>query len=348
MLSLNDVGISIKSKAFVVAEVSGNHDGKLENAIKLIHAAKEAGAQAVKFQTYTADSLSINVDNLHFNISQNSIWREFRNTHDLYTKASTPMDWLPILFEEARKIQILPFSSPFDEKSVEILEELNCEIYKVASPEINHYPLIKRIAKTGKPTIFSLGVAPESVLEKAIRTFNEFSNSNFALLQCDTRYPAEERFANIGLLPYLQRKFDCVVGISDHTTNSKVVEVAIGAGAKIFEKHIKLSADIGIDREFSLTPSEFKTYVSRIRDAELILGDPKFRYSEKDKFYLQNSRSIYASNSIEIGQQFSSENVRIVRPGYGLDSSKIDLLLSRKSKRRINKGDPITMLDLDE
>lgn len=347
MASFANLGITKDSPAFIVAEVSGNHDGILENALKLINAAKEAGAQAVKFQTYTADSLSVDSDSPYFKVAGDSIWRGFRNTHQLYRKASTPLDWLPTLFKESRKLGILPFSSPFDEQAVDILEGLGCEIYKIASPEINHLPLIEKIAGTGKPAIFSLGVAPETTLEKAILAFAKSSKSEFALLQCDTRYPAREEFSNIALLCTLQRRYNCLVGISDHTTGEKIIDVSIGAGAKIFEKHIKLNDHIGIDKDFSLSPQEFKSYVRRIRNAEQILGKAEFRYHEDDDFFRKNSRSIFASADIEVGQQFSQVNVRIVRPGYGLDPSMLNVLLTRKSKRLIKKGEPILIQDLN-
>ena len=347
-MRLDDLKIGINFPAFVAAEISGNHGGSLSYALDLIGLASASGAQGVKFQTYTADTLSIDSNKQYFQLPSNSPWKDSENHYQLYKKAHTPWEWLPKLFEHSRKLNIIPFSSPFDESAVEFLEQLDCPMYKVASPEINHVPLLRRLAKTNKPIILSLGVASESDVSLAVEEIRKISKSEIVILQCETKYPAEPYRANLKLLWRLEKDYDCVVGISDHTIGSELVDVAIGAGSKFFEKHIKLAGKSTVDDFFSADPDEFKKYVWRIRNAESMLGEAIFRHQKDDEFRRSNSRSIFACQDINKGHIFTESNVKIVRPGYGLEPIRLYDLIGKFANRDIERGEPITEFDFHE
>lgn len=333
--------------SFIIAEISGNHNGELNTALELIESAARCGAQAVKFQTYTADTLSLDSENDFFTIDKNSPWAEYGSQFKLYKKAHTPWDWFPELFDHARDCNLIPFSSPFDETAVEFLESLSAQIYKVASPEINHIPLLQAIAKTKKPIILSLGVASQHDLKLAVRTIRELSDSQIIVLQCDTAYPSRPENANLNLLPTLRKEFNCIVGISDHTTDSSLVSVAIGAGAKVFEKHLRLEGQESVDDFFSLNESQFIEYVKQVRDAEKSLGISSFRYEESSQYRRFNTRSIFASKHIKRGEIFTNKNIKVVRPGLGLSPLYFNDLLGKRANRDIEFANPLTELDLD-
>lgn len=343
--SLDELGIGTKHRAFVVAEISGNHGGNLDIAKELILAAAQSGADAVKFQTYTADTLSIDSKNLYFKIPENSPWESFGNQYALYKESYTPWSWFPELYSTAKDLGLVPFSSPFDVSAVDFLEELDTLLYKIASPEINHIPLVQRIAETGKPIILSLGVASQEDVVDAVHEIRKYHNE-FVLLQCETKYPAAPENSNLALLQRLRHDFNCIVGLSDHTTSAEIVPTAIGAGAKVFEKHLKSDMQKSADGFFSINNSDFTRYVNEIRRAETYLGRSEYRFLKHDSYRMQNTRSIFASAEIQRGDIFSHDNIKVVRPGIGLHPRYLHQLLGTISKRNIAFGDPLSEVDL--
>jgi len=333
---------------FIVAEVSGNHSGDLDLCKKLIKEAKLAGANAVKFQTYTPDTLTLNTDSEDFLIPPESPWAHYVNQYALYQDAHTPWDWHPELFEYALSLDILAFSSPFDETAVDFLESLGCPIYKLASPEINHLPLIKRIAQTGKPIIVSLGIATEPELDDAIRAFQKYSSAEIGILHCDTNYPAPIINANLSQIEYLLEKYGHIIGYSDHTLGYSAATAAVALGAKIIEKHIRIS-DSSVespDHFFSTSEEDFKSMIEKIREVEILIGKPSFRQEAGiENFAIR--RSIYPACDIESGQAITKDMLKIVRPGYGPSPSKIANIVGLVAKRKIQLGERISEDDFE-
>ena len=334
-------GFTSELPALVVAEISANHGGSLEKALDLVRAAAQSGAQAVKFQTFIPESLSIDSTSQFFKLEPNSPWSDFDSTFDLYAEARTPYAWFPELFAFSRALGLIPFSSPFDLAAIDLLEDLNCPIYKVASPEINHEPLIEEIAKTGKPVVFSLGVASRADLVLALKSFRKLSDAAVTVLQCDTAYPASPLKANLKLMQVLREEFGVTVGVSDHTIGSEVVPVAVGAGSTMFEKHLGLENQETVDSHFSATPEQFADYVLAVRRAETVFGVANFRGDIDPSFREKNTRSIFASRDIATGEKLSEENLRIVRPGFGLEPGKIRMVVGRRALADIPQGCPI-------
>jgi pseudaminic acid synthase len=335
------------SSVFVVAEVSGNHAGKIDNCIALIHAAKYAGADAVKFQTYTPATLTLDANMPDFVIPATSPWADYRTQYALYSSAYTPWEWHPRLFEEARKLDLIAFSSPFDESAVDFLETLDCPIYKLASPEINHIPLIQKIATTGKPIIMSLGVATENELDRAIHEFSRISKAWVGILQCDTAYPARIENSNLSQVTYLRQKYDHVIGFSDHTLGADAACAAVALGARIVEKHIRIETDEDSpDTFFSTEKKEFKEMVSRIRATENLMGIQKFRQSESSKDYAIR-RSIYPTCDIAQGEVIGAEMLKVVRPGFGIPPEFIGQLVGCVARRFISRGERISLSDFE-
>ena len=341
---------ALESKEYgtlVVAEVSGNHAGKIENCIDLIRAAKFAGADAVKFQTYTADSLTLDVEMPDFKIPSSSPWSKYRTHYALYESAFTPWEWHPLLFQVARELNLIAFSSPFDESAVDFLESINCPIYKLASPEINHIPLIQKIASTGKPIIISLGVATENELNRAILEFSKLSSAEIGILQCDTSYPASSENSNLLQIPYLRQRYHHKIGFSDHTTETNAATVAVALGATIIEKHIRIeSSEPSPDTFFSTEVNDFKEMVTRIRLTEQLLGRQQFRQTEQSKDF-SIRRSIYPTCDIIQGQVIGHEMLKIVRPGYSIAPEFLAELIGSVAKRSIAKGERLTKNDFD-
>lgn len=330
---------------FIVAEVSGNHAGKIENCIELIRAAKYAGADAVKFQTYTPATLTLDADMPDFVIPSTSPWADYKTQYALYSSAYTPWEWHPLLFEEARKLDLIAFSSPFDESAVDFLETLDCPIYKLASPEINHIPLIQKIARTGKPIIVSLGIATENELDRAILEFSKISKAWIGILQCDTAYPAPIENSNLLQITYLKQRYDHAIGFSDHTIGADAACAAVALGARIVEKHIRIeSGEESPDTFFSTEKKEFKEMVSRIRTTENLIGVQRFRQSENSKDYAIR-RSVYPTCDIAQGDVIGLGMLKVVRPGFGIPPEFIDLLVGSVARRFISRGERISLSD---
>jgi len=346
-MRLADFGISNTQPAFIVAEISGNHAGEKNSCIDLIDVASAVGANAVKFQTYTADTITLNSEEPDFILPSNSPWASYSNYYKLYAEAYTPWEWQSDLFDYARTKGILPFSSAFDETSVDFLESIACPLYKLASPEINHLPLINKLAKTGKPILISLGVASQSHLEKAILEIKDNSSSEIVIMQCDTNYPAETQNANIAQIPFLREKYKHLVGYSDHTKSSISAVLAIGFGAKVVEKHLTSSA-IGdsVDSFFSTSESDFASYIKDIRSAESAIGNQIFR-NLNSSTSVTSSRSIYPTRNISKGEIFSAGNLGVFRPGLSLAPSLMNTILGKTAQRNLRIGERLSMDDIE-
>ena len=310
--------IGKKFPSLIVAEMSGNHCGSLKRAIQLIKAAKKSGADAIKLQTYTADTITLKSNRRDFLISKKSPWHNKKSLWNLYKDAHTPWHWHQKLFKEARKIGLEIFSSPFDIHAVDFLEKMNCPAYKIASPEINHIPLIERVARTKKPIILSLGLANKSDIDLALKTIRKKGNNKIILLQCVTSYPAPVNEQNIKSISEIKKKYKTLSGLSDHTKGFIASVSAVVMGAKLIEKHFNLSNNKSVDSFFSSTEKEFKIMTDNIRLAEASLGSSKIEISKSSKENFNSRRSIYVSKNITKGEIITENNVKIVRPNYGL------------------------------
>ena len=332
---------------FIVAELSANHNGSLEVAIESIKAAKRAGADAIKLQTYTADTLTIDSEKDDFIIKNGSIW-DGRTFYDLYSEASTPWEWHSKLYLQAKKEGLVCFSSPFDITAVDFLESLNNPIYKIASFEITDIPLIKYIASKGKPIILSTGIADLNDIELAISTIRSQGNNQIALLKCTSSYPAPIEEANLLTIQDFKNRFDVIPGLSDHTLGILSPVIATCMGAKIIEKHFILNKSIGgPDASFSLDESEFKEMVLAVRDAEKTIGEVNYNLTKKQKKGKTFSRSLYITKDVKKGEKVSLQNVRSIRPGFGLHPKFFDDVFNKKFKNDFDRGTPLSFKLLD-
>ena len=329
-------------KVMVVAEMSCNHNGSLKNAIKIIQEAKKAGADAVKLQTFKPESITLNSNKSDFNLNHVSVskWKKFNTFYKIYKKTQTPWEWHKRLFMEGKKIGILIFSSPFDENAVDFLEKLNCPIYKIASPEISHIPLIAKVAKTNKPIFISTGLASKKDIELAIKTVKKNGKSKIVLMKCNSAYPAPEDEANLLNIEYFKSKYDLFVGLSDHTTNNFSSLIATAMGSTAIEKHVKLNNDNkSIDAFFSTKFKDLKKMILDIRRAEIVMGDFDYKISEKSKRNLKSRRSIYVSKKMKKGQIISKNDIQIVRPGYGLHPKYFNKIVGKRILRDTDFGE---------
>ena len=339
--ALNNRYIGEGHPVFIVAELSANHLQNFDNAVKLIKEAKKAGADAVKLQTYTADTITIDCDNKYFQITQGTIW-DGTTLHKLDQEAYTPWEWQPKLKEIAEEIGLVCFSSPFDLTAVDFLEDLGVPAYKIASFEINDLPFIEYIASKGKPIIISTGIATLVDIEEAISACKRMGNDQVALLKCTSAYPSPLEEINLNVIPNMEKTFNVIPGISDHTLGHAVAVGAVALGAKIIEKHITLSrAEGGPDSQFSMEPNEFAAMVKAIRDVEKALGQVTYELTEKQKKSREHARSLFVITDIKKGEIFTENNVRSIRPGYGLPTKFINEILGKKAKSDIKKGTPM-------
>jgi pseudaminic acid synthase len=337
--------ISRDSRAFIIAELSANHNGSLETAIETVRAAKRAGADAIKLQTYTADTITIDSRKEDF-IIKGTIW-EGRNLHDLYSEAYTPWEWHERLMEVAKEEGLECFSSPFDPTAVEFLEGLNVPAYKVASFEITDIPLIELIASKGKPVIISTGIATEEDIEWALEACHRMGNTEIALLKCTSSYPAPIEEANLVMIRDFAERYGVIVGLSDHTMGATAPIVSVCMGAKIIEKHFILDRSIGgPDASFSMNEVEFTDMVNAVREAEKALGVVDYRLTEKQQKGKDFSRSLYAVADVEEGEVFTEKNIRSIRPGYGMHPRFYREILGKKAKHRMEGGDRLSLDDV--
>lgn len=332
----------LKQGTYIIAEMSANHAGSLELAKEIIHAAKESGADCIKLQTYTPDTLTIDCDNKYFHISDGT-WNG-ENLYHLYGKAYTPWEWHPLLKEEAEKAGLDFLSTPFDNSSVDFLEELGIEFYKIASFELVDTPLVTYIASKKKPIIMSTGMAELAEIDEVVRAIRDQGNQELALLRCASAYPAITDEMNLKTMQNMEETFGVPVGLSDHSMGSVGAVTAVALGAKIIEKHFCLDRSIeNPDASFSMNPAEFKQMVSDIRQAEKAIGRVKYGPAEQEKTNTVFRRSIFCVSDIRKGERLTEENIRIIRPGYGLAPKFYPEILGQTALCDIQRGMPLTM-----
>lgn len=328
--------------SFIVAELSGNHNGDYNRALEIIHAAAKAGADAVKLQTYTADTITIDCDKPWFMTSEGSLW-EGRTLHDLYKEAYTPWEWHEGLMNEAKKLGMECFSSPFDFTAVDYLENLNVPAYKIASFEINDIPLIRKIARLHKPIILATGIAYEEDIKLALDTCKEEGNEDVILLKCVSAYPTPYNMVNLRMMQGLAGKYDCLVGLSDHTPGGVVATGSVVLGGCMIEKHLTLNRSAGgVDDAFSMEPEEFAQMVRDVRIMEEALGTSEYALSDKQASERRLSRSLFVVKDIKAGEKLTPENVRSIRPGNGMHTKHYEEVLGMTAVSDIEKGTPLS------
>lgn len=331
-----------KNKTLIIAELSANHGHELGIAIETIKAAKRAGADAIKLQTYTADTLTIDCNNEYFTI-QEGLWKG-RTLYDLYQEAYTPWEWHEELFRVAKEERLICFSTPFDKTAVDFLEQFNPPAYKIASFEIQDIPLIEYTASKGKPMIMSTGIADLEDIELAVKTCRDVGNNDITLLKCTSSYPAPIEEANLCTIPDLKKRFSVEVGLSDHTMGIVAPMVAVSLGARVIEKHFILDKSIGgPDASFSLDEKEFTEMVKAVRQAEQAIGNVTYELTANVKASRKFSRSLFVVKDIKAGEKFTEENVRSIRPGYGIHPKYLQELLCKKALVNLKKGVPLSL-----
>lgn len=341
-IMIADRHIGLLYPPFIIAEMSGNHNQSLDRAFEIVDAAAASGAHALKLQTYTADTMTLDIKEREFLIQDpNSLWRG-RSLYDLYQEAHTPWEWHKPIFDRCREKGIICFSTPFDDTAVDFLEELDAPCYKIASFENADIPLIRKVAATGKPIIMSTGMASIAELDESVRAAREAGCKDLILLKCTSTYPAPPENTNIRTIPHLKELFDCEVGLSDHTMGVGVSVAAVALGATVIEKHFTLCrADGGVDSSFSLEPNELGSLIVETERAWQALGKVSYGPTEKEKKSLQFRRSLYVTKDMKVGDIFTSQNLKSVRPGFGLPPKYFELLLGKKVNRNVSKGTPL-------
>jgi pseudaminic acid synthase len=344
-MNINDISIGsrkvgVSHRPLIIAEMSGNHNRSLDRAIKIVEAAAEAGADGIKLQTYTADTMTLPGA---FTIKDpDSPW-DGRELHELYKDACTPWEWHKPLFEKAKSIGLEYFSSPFDETAVDFLESLDVPAYKIASFENTDLPLLKKIAGTKKPVIMSTGVSTLSDVDEGVRVLRENGCNEIILLKCTSTYPASPENSNISSITHMKDTFQCHIGLSDHTLGIGVAIASVSFGARLIEKHLTISrSDGGVDSSFSMEPEELKNLVIETERAFQAIGEVHYGVQSVERKNLIYKRSIYASSAIKKGEVFTPENIRIIKPGYGLEPKYYEKILGRKAIQDIPSGTPLT------
>lgn len=337
-ISIGDRIIGEGYPAYIIAEMSANHLQDYERAKRIILAAKEAGADAIKLQSYRPDTITIDCRGEEFMATKGSLW-EGRNLYQLYEEAYMPWDWHEGLFAYAKEIGITIFSSPFDFSAVDLLEELGALAYKIASYEILDIPLIKKAAKTGKPIILSTGIATLADIERAVAACKEEGNNQIAILKCVSQYPTPYPDLNLKTIPNMAETFDCIAGLSDHSMGSAVDVAAVTLGAKIIEKHMTLRrADGGADGAFSMEPEEFAQMATDVHNIEQAIGKCTYELTDAQKRGKRNARSLYVVEDVKAGEVFTEQNVRSIRPGRGIATWYIDEILGKKASVDVKRG----------
>ncbi|SCG85843.1 pseudaminic acid synthase [Methanobacterium congolense] len=341
-IKIGDNTVGEKEPVFIIAELSANHMQDFDVAVDTIHAIKDSGADAVKFQTFTPDTITINSDRSYFHIEQGTLW-DGRTLYDLYKEAYMPWEWQPELKKIAEKLGLTCFSSPFDRTAVDFLNKMDVPAYKIASFEITDIPLVEYTASKGKPVIISTGIAELSDIELAVNACKRVGNDQIILLKCTSSYPAPLDSMNLKTIPNMAETFGTAVGLSDHTMGSSVAVASVALGARVIEKHFILDKSLGgPDSEFSTEPDEFKTMVQAVRDVEKALGDINYDLTD-DKIKSRNfSRSLFLVSDMAEGDIFTEENLRSIRPGYGLHPKYLKDILGKKARKSIEKGTPLS------
>lgn len=343
MINIAGRRIGMGEQPFIIAEMSGNHNQSLERALAIVDAAAKAGAHALKIQTYTPDTMTIDLDEREFHISDSkSLWAG-ASLYKLYGEAYTPWEWHQPIFDHARALGMIPFSTPFDETAVDFLESLNVPCYKIASFENTDIQLIRRVAATGKPLIMSTGMATAAELDESVRAAREAGCRDLILLKCTSTYPATAENTNIRTIPHMRELFGCEVGLSDHTMGSGVSVASVALGASVIEKHFTLCrADGGVDSAFSMEPAELTDLVEATERAWRALGTVSYGPSEAERKSLQYRRSLYVVADISAGEVLAHEHVRAIRPGLGLPTKYLDILLGKRVVRDVARGTALT------
>lgn len=340
--------IGVNFPVFIIAELSANHIQNFDIAVDTIRTIKQSGADAVKIQTYTADTMTIDCDNHYFQINQDTLW-DGKTLYQLYGEAYTPWEWHPKLKKVAEELGLVFFSSPFDKTAVDFLDQMNVPAYKIASFEITDIPLIEYVASKQKPVIISTGISMISDIEEAINACKRMGNEQIALLKCTSAYPAPIEEINLRTISNMSDIFKTVVGISDHTLGSSVAIASIALGANIVEKHFILDRSLGgVDAAFSMEPEEFKFMVQSIREVEKALGTVNYELTEKAQKNRFFSRSLFAVENINAGEILNEQNIRSIRPGVGLHPRFINSIMGRRAKKNIKKGTPMDWFMIDE
>ena len=343
MIKIAQREIGQHTKPFIIAEMSGNHNQSLERALHLVELAAEAGVDALKLQTYTADTITLDVHTDEFFISnEGSLWQG-QSLHTLYQQAYTPWEWHEPIFAHAKELGLIAFSSPFDETAVDFLESLAVPAYKIASFENVDIPLIKKVARTGKPIIISTGMASAAELDEAVSAIREEGNEQIILLKCTSTYPASPENSNLATIPHMKTLFDVEMGLSDHTMGVGVSVAAVTLGATVIEKHFTSSRqEGGVDAAFSMEPHELKMLVEETERAWLAIGDVKYGPTAAELKSCNDRRSLYIGKDMKAGDIFTKENLRDVRPGLGLPTKYYELLLGKTIKQDAKKGTPVS------
>ena len=341
MKNINIAGrhIGKGSPPFIIAEMSGNHNQSLERALEIVEAVAKSGAQAIKIQTYTPDTMTIDLDEREFHISDpNSLWAE-TSLYKLYGEAYTPWEWHKPIFDYARKLKLIPFSTPFDETAVDFLETLDAPLYKIASFENTHLPLIRKVARTGKPMVISTGMATAAELDETVRAARSAGCKDLILLKCTSTYPATPEDTNILTIPHLRELFYCEVGLSDHTMGEGVSVASVALGATVIEKHFTLSrADGGVDSTFSMEPAEMAQLVVETASAWQALGKVSYGQTQAEQKSIQFRRSLYIVQDLKAGDVLNCKNVRAIRPGLGLPTKYFDMAMGKKVNQDVKRG----------
>jgi pseudaminic acid synthase len=333
--------IALGLPAYVIAELSANHNGSYEQAVALVQAAKNAGADAVKLQTYTADTLTIQSSREYFRIGGGTLW-DGRTLHELYQEAHMPWEWQPRLKQVADDLGITLFSSPFDSSAVDFLEAMDVPAYKIASPEIVDLPFIERVAQTGKPLIISTGMATLAEIDEALQMARAAGATQISLLHCISAYPAPPEEMNLRTIPHLAQAFGVPVGLSDHTRGIAAPVAAVALGACLIEKHLTLSRSVSSpDSKFSLEPHEFKDMVSAVRAAEQALGKISYEPGKHEESSRVFRRSLFVVADMQAGEAFTEDNVRSIRPAHGLSPKYLHQVIGRHAAKHIEKGTPL-------
>ena len=346
MINSFDIGgftISDENKPFVIAEMSGNHNQSLDRALEIVDAAAAAGAHGLKIQTYTADTMTIPHDKGLFYIDDpKSLWNG-KTLHELYQIAHTPWEWHKPIFERARQKGMIPFSTPFDSTSVDFLEDLGVSLYKIASFENKDWPLLKKVAQTGKPVIMSTGASTVESISESVKVLRENGCNDIVLLKCTSTYPASAGNTNLKTIPHMRELFNCFTGLSDHTGGKGAAVASVALGARVIEKHFTLNReDGGVDSAFSIEPDELKALVVESERAWESLGEVKYDVLKEENASLRFKRSIYIVKDIKAGETFNCENLRVIRPGDGMQPKYFEQILGRKARIDIERGTPLT------
>lgn len=341
-IKIEDFIIGENRKPFIIAEMSGNHNQSLERALNIVKVAAECGAHAIKLQTYTPDTLTIDHHGGLFDIvDKNSLWKG-RNLYDLYKEAMTPWEWHEPIFKLAKDLGVICFSTPFDETAVDFLDKLGAPVHKIASFENNHHPLLRKIARSNKPIIMSTGLSTIASLDDSVTVLRNNGCNDLVLLKCTSSYPSTPENTNVVTIPHMQQLFNCTIGLSDHTMGIGASTAAVALGARVIEKHFCLDrSEGGVDSAFSLEPHEFKSLVIETERAFLSLGKVQYGIQDIEKNSMNFKRSIYVVKDIKAGENFTEENIRIIRPGDGLEPKFYDNIIGKTAITDIKRGSPL-------